>query len=244
MDEIERRLRAAMTGASEPAPRGLLSNIYRRHRRHRRRVMGGYVAVAAALVLAVPPIGHALRGRALPGTPSAGSSTSAGSPARAAPAAAPGTLLVTCADANWGQLQSNWRANSFKAGPLWFVNGRQDGYVHDGSFRPVAAPYHGVKRGVMIMEVADGSTVTMKPASGADPHFRFVDGFNGPAPNYLPAGDVGFTFSACPRGDAGPNGPVTDFYLGFSFNSARPALVDIRTRAPARPIRVIFTYPG
>src|SRR5260370_4460923 len=103
--------------------------------------MGGYVAVAAALVLAVPPIGHALRGRALPGVPSAGSSTPAGSPAHTAPAGAPGTVLLTCADANWGQLRSNWRATTFTARPLLFVNGRPGGYVHRLGFRPVPLPY-------------------------------------------------------------------------------------------------------
>src|SRR5258708_34433431 len=28
-----------------------------------------------------------------------------------------------------------------------------------------------------------------------------------------------FTFSSCPKGDMGPNGPVTDFYLGFSIEA-------------------------
>ena len=49
------------------------------------------------------------------------------------PTAAPGTLLLTCNDANLGRLESNWRAGSFKAGPLWFVSGRHDGYVHDAA---------------------------------------------------------------------------------------------------------------
>ena len=96
----------------------------------------------------------------------------------------------------------------------------------------------------MIVEVASGATATLQPAPGAKSYFRFVDGFNGPSPNYLPARDTGFTFSSCPRGQAGPNGHVTDFYLGFVFKAARPATVDIRTRASARPIRVTFTYPG
>ena len=159
--------------------------------------------------------------------------------------AAPGTLLLTCDGANWGRLESNWQAGSFKAGPLWFVSGRHDGYVHHGTVGMLAQrPYDGIKGTVMIMEVANGSTVTMKPAPAARSYFRFIYGFNGPSPNNLPAGDTGFTFSACPRGEAGPNGQVTDFYLGFVFKAARPATVDIWTRASARPIRVIFTYPG
>jgi hypothetical protein len=251
MDEMERRLRAAFIEASEPAPSGLLADVYRRHRRHlwrRRRATAGYVATAAALTFAIPPIAHALRSPALPGAPSGGRSmTLGGSPAprtSRAPAPAPGTVLRTCSDANWGQLQSNWRADSFRAGPVWFVFGRQDGYVHNAGFRPVRHRYRGVKGGVMITEVADGSTITMKPTSRARLYFRFVDGFNGPRPNYLPVGDAGFTLSACPRGAAGPNGPVTDFYLGFLFKAARSAPVDIWTGTSVRPIRVIFTYPG
>jgi len=129
---------------------------------------------------------------------------------------------------------------SFKAGPVRFYNAGQGGYVHDTGW----LSYRGMKIGVMITEVADGSTVTMKPTSHARTYFQFVDGFNGPRPNYLPAGDSGFTLSACPRGEAGPNGPVTDFYLGFVFKAARPARVNIWTGTSARPIRVIFTYPG
>src|SRR6185437_13158607 len=67
---------------------------------------------------------------------------------------------------------------------------------------------------VMIVEVTSGSTVVMKPAAAARSYFRFLTGF-GPAAGYqLPAGDTGFTFAACPRGTPGPNGEVTDFYLG------------------------------
>jgi hypothetical protein len=88
-------------------------------------------------------------------------------------------VLLTCDSANWGQLASNWRAGSLKAGPLWFVYGRQLGYVHDGG-------WHGAGRvmqrpgklegAVMIVEVTSGSTVVVKPAAEARSYFRFVDG--------------------------------------------------------------------
>jgi hypothetical protein len=162
------------------------------------------------------------------------------------PTAAPGTVLLTCDSANWG-LAGNWQAGSLKAGPLWFVDGRQVGYVHDGG-------WHGTGRatrrpgklhlGVMIVEVRSGSTVVMKPAAAARSYFHFVDGF-GPGAGYkLPAGDTGFTFDACPRGSGGPNGQVTDFYLGFSMQAGRAAPVEIWSSAIPRPIRVIFTCPG
>ena len=65
MDELERRLRAAMIGAPEAAPPRLLPSVYRRHRRHRHRLLAAYVAKAAAVLLAIPPLGHELGGRVL-----------------------------------------------------------------------------------------------------------------------------------------------------------------------------------
>jgi hypothetical protein len=213
---------------------------------HRRRQLAGYVAVAVAVVVAVPPLGRELAGR----SPSGGSAVShtaapsGSSASEAAPVAVPGTMLLTCNDANWGQLQPNWHAVSLQAGRLWFVSGRHDGYVHDSSFHlrghsSTASRSRGYD--VMIVEVANGATVTMKPAPAARSYFHFVDGFNGPSPNDLPAGDTGFTFTACPPNDVGPNGRVTDFYLGFSITAGRAAPVDIWPRPDAHPIRVIFT---
>jgi hypothetical protein len=194
----------------------------------------GLIAVIATLVLTGGGGRHAAA------RPPSGS-TALAAPS---PTAAPGTVLLTCDSANWGQLASNWRAGSLKAGPLWFVYGRQLGYVHDGG-------WHGAGRvmqrpgklegAVMIVEVTSGSTVVVKPAAEARSYFRFVDGF-GPGADYkLPAGDTGFTFVACPRGSAGPNGQVTDFYLGFSIEAGRAAPVEVWPSAMPRPIRVIFT---
>jgi len=64
MDEIERRLRAAMIAAAEQPPSGLMEGIRRRHRRHVRRVAVGCAAVIVAIAFAIP-VAHALRfGRA------------------------------------------------------------------------------------------------------------------------------------------------------------------------------------
>ena len=95
----------------------------------------------------------------------------------------------------------------------------------------------------MIVEVTDGSTAVMKPAVGARPNFRFLDGFHLGGGNPLPHGDTGFTFSSCPRGQQGPNGQVTDFYLGFTIQAGRTAPVDVRTAASSRPIRLMFMSP-
>ena len=242
MDEVERRLRAAMRGAVEQPPPGLMEAIRRRHRRHVRRVALGSAALTATFALAVPVFAHGLRASLRPGHPAAGHVAGSLSSAEH------GTMLLTCGMANWGQLSANWRSGSLKAGPLWFVDGRRFGYVHyavSGS-RPAAAGSRGgaLRDGVMIVEVADGSTVVVKAAPQAPPRFRFADGFDGTSPNRLPHGDTGFTVISCPRGTYGDNGGVTDFYLGFQINAGDSAPVDVWTSATTPPTRVIFTCPG
>jgi len=160
------------------------------------------------------------------------------------PTAAPGTVLLTCESANWGRLPPNWRALSLRAGPLWFVGDRLFGYVHGYSSqgaRRTIARYGRLRDRVMIVEVTDGSTAVMKAAAVARPYFRFLDGFGSNHGNPLPGGDVGFTFSSCPRGHRGPNGPVTDCSLGFSIEAGRMVPVEVRTSSSTRPIRLTFT---
>ena len=245
MDDIERRLRAAMISAAETPPASLMAGIRRRHRRHVRRLSFGCLAVAAAIGLAAPPLTHTLRAAPSLTHGSRARPTLAPTSPAPSPTAAPGTVLLTCDSANWGKLASNWRAGSLKAGPLWFVGGRQGGWVHHGGSNSVGRASHGHGKpsgGVMIVEVASGSTAVMKVAPEARPYFRFLDGF-GPNVGYrLPNGDTGFTFIACARGEAGPNGHVTDFYLGFSSKAGSRAPVDVWTpRSSLRPIRVVFT---
>lgn len=163
------------------------------------------------------------------------------------PTAAPGTVLLTCDSANGGPLGSHWRAKSLQAGPLWFVYGRQQGYVHHGGWHAGGrvTPRSGKRlAGVMIIGVTPGSTVVMKATATAWPYFRFVDGFGSVADNKRAAGEPGFTFVACPRGSGGPSGQVTDFYLGFSIEAGRAAPVEVWPSAVSRPIQVIFTCPG
>jgi hypothetical protein len=163
------------------------------------------------------------------------------------PTAVPGTVLLTCDSANGGPLGPHWRARSLRAGPLWFVYGREQGYVHYGGWQAAGrvTTRSGKRRtGVMIIGVTSGSPVVMKATTAAWPYFRFVDGFGSVADNKRAAGEPGFTFVACPRGSGGPRGQVTDFYLGFSIEAGRAAPVEVWPSAVARPIRVIFTCPG
>jgi hypothetical protein len=203
------------------------------------------VAAAAAglIVAATTLIVTGGGGRHAAALPSA--STLSSSPAPA-PTSAPGTVLLTCDSQAQGQLPSNWRAGSLQAGPLWFVYGRQLGYVHhSGSQGAARVPHRPGKLHlvVMIVEVTSGSTAVMKPAAAAQSYFRFLDGFGPDAGYKLPGGATGFTFSSCPRGATGPNGQVTDFYLGFAIEAGRSAPVEIWPSASPRPIRVTFTCP-
>jgi hypothetical protein len=239
MDDIERRLRAAMASVTEPVPPGLMEGIRRKHRRHIVRLASGCLAVLVAIGFTLPGLAHALQGSPSPAGPA---------PTRPAPLpakAAPGTVLLTCESANWGGLGSSWRAGSLHVGPLWLVGGSQQGWVHQNGAAGVGHVGRGHAKlggGVMIVEVANGSAVVMKVTPQARSYFRFLDGF-GPDVGYVqPAGDWGYTFIACPRGEGGPNGQLTDFYLGFSGRSGSRAAVDVWTSpSSARPVQIIFT---
>lgn len=62
MTDLERRLRATLSAATEQAPPGLLDAVMRRHRRHRIHVGASTLAAIAAAALAVPPVTSALSG--------------------------------------------------------------------------------------------------------------------------------------------------------------------------------------
>jgi len=207
---------------------------------------GGWLAVLAVAGLIAAVIALSLTGSRHRVASPTGRPPVLAAPAPS-PSAAAGTVLLTCGSATPGQLEPNWRTGSFRAGPVWFVGGRQLGYVHDGGWRGVtrAAPGHGKSQFVvMIVEVTTGSTAVIEPEAVARPYFNFVDGFTAGGGYQLPAGATGFTLVACPRNAPGVNGAVTDFYLGFSIEPGRAALVDVRSAAMLHPMRVIFTCPA
>lgn len=198
----------------------------------------GLVAVTMALILTRGGSGH----HAI-ASPSRSAVPSVSGPS---PTAAPGTVLVGCAAAVPGQLPPDWRAWSLQAGPLWFVDELQSGYLHSGGphgLRVIAR--HGIPHLiVMVVEVEPGSVVVMKPAASSRPYFRFVNGFHQGGGNELPTGDSGFTLVSCPPGHPGPNGQVTYFDLGFWIQTGHAAAVDIWPSASSRPIQVTFTCPS
>jgi hypothetical protein len=156
-------------------------------------------------------------------------------------------VLLTCGAAAEGSLGSHWRAGSVRAGPLWFIGGRQLGYVRYGRPQGAGRAIQGHGRLhliVMIVEVKFGSTVVLKPTPEARAYFQFVDGFRPGGGNELPTGDTGFTLVSCPRGYAGPSGQVTDFYLGFSIQAGRSAPVQVWPSALSGPTWVTFSCPA
>lgn len=110
MDELERRLRAAMLAAAEPSPPGLMAAIRRRHRRYRMRIGAGSAAVIAAIGAAVVPF--VLQQPASPG----GSGLRGGATPAARPH--PAVAVLTCNDA-WGN--DSWQPHGLRAGPLWLI---------------------------------------------------------------------------------------------------------------------------
>lgn len=164
------------------------------------------------------------------------------------PAAVPGTVLLGCDSAANGELFPSSGAGSLQVGPLWFVGGRQSGYVHSGG-----PPGGVIKRGgtarlvAIVVGVQPESVVVMKPVATVRSYFRFVQGLRSGGANELPAGASGFTLVSCPSGDPATNShlpDLTDFYLGFSIQPGRAAVVNVWPSLSSRPIRVTFTCPG
>lgn len=176
----------------------------------------------------------------------AGGSRSAAEPGPS-PAAVPGTVLLGCDSAADGELSPGFGAGSLQVGPLWFVNGRQSGYVHSGGL-PAGVKQRGGKAHfvAVVVGVEPESVVVMKPVATVRSYFRFVEGFHSGGGNELPAGDSGFTFVSCPPGDPETNShlpDLTDFYLGFSIQPGHAAVVNVWPSVSSRPIRVTFTCP-
>jgi hypothetical protein len=158
------------------------------------------------------------------------------------PAAAPGTVLMTCDMTVAGALDPDWRATSLRVGTLWLVGGRQIGFVRLGR-----APHAGrtptsgsepSAPGQMLVHVDAGSAVVMRPAAGSRSYFQFWDDPSGGSYHLL--GNKGFTFVPCPGGPLPPDAP-TDFYnVGYAIAPGHTASVEVWTSASARPVWLTF----
>ena len=179
MTDFERRLRAAMAAAAEPAPAGLLDGIHRRHRRHVRRVATACVAVAAVgiagtvVTRGILAAGPAGRGPGGSGPVATGPAVSPAAVPSSTATGAPGTVLRDCQSANGGTLGSNWKAQSVHAGPVWFIYARP----------ATPSPSHRLTVGktrasAMVIAVRNGRTAVVTAAPSLGGRFRFLAVFN------------------------------------------------------------------
>jgi hypothetical protein len=230
MTDLERRLRAALRAATEPAPHGLFAAVMRRHRRHKVRVGASVLAAAIAVALAVPPVTSALRGSSQ--TPAGTGQSPAPSPSHVGrPVAAPGTVLAGC-PANIGAIGADWRAGAVHAaGPLWFIDG---GHPPGSSTAPIRL-YVAI---AVLNRLKPGSVVVVKVAPGSRDDLRFL---YGPSDSMTPRtqhltrlpghGELGVTFVACsPARQIVPSRHFTDYYGGYLVRGKR--CVPVRVSAP------------
>lgn len=237
MSDFERRLRAALHGAAEPAPPGLLAAVMRRHRRHKLRVFAGALAVAAAVALAIPPVSAALRGPGRGAGPAP-----ATSPSRASrPAAAAGTVLAGCDWANIGEIGRHWRAGATQAaGPLWFIDG---GHTPGPSRTTPVRLYVAI---AVLDGLTPGSAVVLKVAPGWRHDLRFLYGTGDemtPHTQHLTRlaghGELGVTFMACsPAQQIVPSRHYTDYYGGYLVRGSRCVPVHAWLPGRARPVTI------
>jgi hypothetical protein len=242
MTDFERRLRAAMAAAAEPAPAGLLDGIHRRHQRHVRRVATACVAVVAVGIvgtlvtrgiLAAGPAGRGPGGTgpAVTGPAAVPSSTAT---------AAPGTVLRDCQSSNGGTLGSDWKAQSVHAGPVWFIYARP----------ATPSPSHRLTVGktrasAMVIAVRNGRKAVVTAALSLGGRFRFLGSFNSSGTPYtLSQGAPALTLAGCPASPVGHHVPakyapgLTMFWEGFVTDLRGCIPVDVRASPGSPPVRV------
>lgn len=232
MDDLERWLRAAMQDAAQDPPATLLSGIWRRRRRHMRRVGVSSVAALAAVAVAVPSVLAASRtGSARPSRPAASITTP--------PGAAPGTELLKCGDysdrgISGGQLSAHWKSASIQAGPVWFISARTGGWgsskrLADGRFRDVGGP---------VIAVRNGTTVEITTPKADRSRFRFLTHAAPPGRYTLGDGVPGLTVVGCPYQHIPPGIPesyapgLTLFYLPLGYVTNLTGCLPLEMAAP------------
>jgi hypothetical protein len=251
MTEFERRLRAAMAAATEPAPAGLLDGIRRRHRRHLWRVGTACVGAVAAVAIAVPLLTQGIRTNPAVRGPGGGL-PAASSPVPVPrfslapfgvppPATMPSTVVRDCANNNNGTLGRNWMAYSVHAGPVWFIYVRSKGARSSRSRLTVGKP----AGSAMVIAIRNGHTATVTDAPAARQRFRFLAHFNGNGKPYtMFEGAASLTMRGCPAGPVGTNIPksyapgLTMFWQGYVSDLRGCVPLQVRASLAARPVTV------
>jgi hypothetical protein len=246
MTDFERRLRAAMAAAAEPAPAGLLDGIHRRHRRHVRRVATACVAVVAVGIAGTLVTRGVLA--AGPGGPGPGGTGPAATGPAVSPAAVPsstgtagpGTVLRDCLSNNNGTLGSDWKAQSVHAGPVWFIYARPA--TPSSSHRLTVGK---TRASAMVIAVRNGRTAVVTAAPSLGGRFRFLASFNGGGTPYtLSEGAPGITLAGCPASPVGHHIPtgyatgLTMFWEGFVTDLRGCIPLEVRASSGSHPVRV------
>jgi hypothetical protein len=142
---------------------------------------------------------------------------------------APGTVLRECADANNGDMSKYWRAQSVRAGPVWFVFARSRGGW------PVSRRLaHGrlAAQGAVIA-IRAGRRAVVRVTGPARLRFRFLPGFNS-SDVYPPRGGLpGLTLGGCP-------GVFTMFWQGY-ISTARCVPLVVQALPHGRPVHVTLS---
>lgn len=252
MDDLERRLRAALRSVSEPPPPGLLVAVRRRHTRHVRRVGLSCVAAVAGIAVAAAPVVHALGPPAaatLPVLPGPGS-VKGSFPVRPAPPGPPppsavkGKVLRDCDNNNNGTLGSHWEKYSVHAGPVWFIYAREP-----AAFAPSRRLAGGkLNAQAEVVAISNGASAVVSVAPGQRAHFRFLAAFDSSNRYTLRDGQPGLKLAGCPAlppvtGIPDKYAPgLTMFWQGYVTDLRSCLRLEVRRLPAGRVIHV--TLPG
>ena len=226
----------------------MLLAVAARHARYvRRRAVACGVAGVVLLAAAAWPVTSALRGgsprhaittshqeitasrspliSAVSGLGSVPGPSPVGPPVRRAA----GTILRECQDANNGQLSAHWRAQSVRAGPVWFVFGHTPG-VWAASHR---LAYDQLSGQAGVIAIRAGQRAVVRVTGPARARFRFLPGFNNNDVYTLRGGLPGLTLGGCP-------GVFTMFWQGYISTTACVPLV-VRALPHGRPVHITLS---
>jgi len=142
---------------------------------------------------------------------------------------APGTVLRECDDANNGELSKYWRAQSVRAGPVWFI------YASSRGGWPVSRR---LARGRLagqgaVIAIRAGQRAVVRVAGPARTRFRFLPGFNNSDVYTLHSGLPGLTLGGCPS-------VFTMFWQGYVSATTCVPLV-VQALPHGRPVHVTLS---
>jgi hypothetical protein len=240
LDELEQRVAAAAGRPDEAgawSPADLLAAIDQKRARHaRRRLVACGVAGVVIVAAAAWPVTSALRGA----PPARGShlavrasivsgSGSLPNPFGPSVSRAPGTVLRECSDANNGELSKYWRAQSVRAGPVWFV------FANSRGGWPVSRR---LARGRLaaqgaVIAIRAGQRAVVRVTGPARTRFRFLPGFNNNDVYSRRSGLPGLTLGGCP-------GLFTMFWQGYISTASCVPLV-VQALPHGRPVHITLS---